>query len=405
MNEQYRSGVVSRRNFGKVIMGAVPALGLASAFGGTRLDAFTQMAGMAKPNSVINGVQVGTITYSFRSMPDQSAEAMLKYAVESGISAVELMGQSIQTSLGMPARGGGAGGGRAGAPGGPAGGGRGGRGAVDPATLTSSWNGVPCAPSREGGGRAIAVPALPGAAAPAAAAAPGGGGGRGGGRAAQTPEEAAAAEQYAADVKKWRQSLSMDKVKALRKLYNDAGVTIYATKMLSTNMSDEELEFVFAVAAGLGATHTTLELTEDEAALKRLGDWGLRKKINVAYHTHAQGTITVFDKAFAASKGNTANVDFGHYVAGGGGNPVLFLEKFHDRISSFHLKDRTTPEHCALNLPWGTGETPIKEILQTVKKNKWKMPASIELEYSVPEGSDAVKEVAKCLQYCRSALA
>ena len=40
-----------------------------------------------------------------------------------------------------------------------------------------------------------------------------------------------------------------------------------------------------------------------------------------------------------------------------------------------------------------------------MKKNKWKIPASIELEYSVPEGSDAVKEVAKCVQYCKAALA
>ena len=82
-----------------------------------------------------------------------------------------------------------------------------------------------------------------------------------------------------------------------------------------------------------------------------------------------------------------------------------FLTKYHDRTASFHLKDRTTPEHCALNLPWGTGETPIKEILTLVQKNKWKIPASIELEYTVPEGSDAVKEVRKCLEYCRAALA
>ena len=83
-----------------------------------------------------------------------------------------------------------------------------------------------------------------------------------------------------------------------------------------------------------------------------------------------------------------ANVDFGHWVAAGnvGGTPMQFLEKFHDRISSFHLKDRTTPAHCALNLAWGTGETPIKEILQLVKKNKWKIPASIELEYHDSRG-------------------
>jgi len=69
------------------------------------------------------------------------------------------------------------------------------------------------------------------------------------------------------------------------------------------------------------------------------------------------------------------------------------------------LKDRTLPEHCSLNLAWGTGDTPIKQILQLVEKNKWPIPATIELEYEIPEGSDAVKEVAKCLAYCRAALA
>jgi hypothetical protein len=37
--------------------------------------------------------------------------------------------------------------------------------------------------------------------------------------------------------------------------------------------------------------------------------------------------------------------------------------------------------------------------------NRWTMPATIEMEYEAPEGSDAVKEVARCLQFCRDALA
>jgi hypothetical protein len=57
-----------------------------------------------------------------------------------------------------------------------------------------------------------------------------------------------------------------------------------------------------------------------------------------------------------------------------------------------------------LNLPWGTGETPIREILQMVSRNKWQIPASIELEYQIPDGSDAVKEVRKCVDYCRAVL-
>ena len=138
-------------------------------------------------------------------------------------------------------------------------------------------------------------------------------------------------------------------------------------------------------------------------------DWATGRskyKMFAAYHTHQQGSMTALDEAFAVSKGNMANVDLGHFMAATnpGGTPLDFLNKFHDRIASFHLKDRTTVAHCALNLPWGTGETPITEILQTVAKNKWTMPGSIELEYNIPEGSDAVKEVAKCVEFCRRAL-
>ena len=49
------------------------------------------------------------------------------------------------------------------------------------------------------------------------------------------------------------------------------------------------------------------------------------------------------------------------------------------------MKDRTTPAHCSQNLAWGTGDTPIGEILKTIRKNKWTFPASIELEYEIPK--------------------
>jgi sugar phosphate isomerase/epimerase len=377
----------TRREFGKLALAGVPA----AVFLGRSESLFGALP-QAKPSSVFGGVQIGTITYSYRSMADQSAEAILKYVVESGISGIELMGGPAESFAGAPQA--------AGRGGGPGGGGRGagGRGpggapvAAAPAPAAASgpgsWNGQACAEGRGG---------APGAA----------GAARGGGRGETTPEQQAAQLEQAAKLKAWRTSVSMDAFKKLRKMYNDAGVTIYAWKQLNANMSDEEFEYIFNVAEALGCTHTTLELLTDPAQLKRVGDFAMKKKVYAAYHTHLQGSMTAFDQAFAASKGNMANVDFGHFVAAGnvGGTPIQFLQKFHDRTASFHLKDRTTPEHCALNLPWGTGETPIKEILQMVSKNKWKMPASIEFEYDVPEGSDAVKEVRKCVQYCQAALA
>jgi len=374
---------ITRRQLGKLALAGVPAAALASRYG-SLVDVLAQ----AQPNSLVAGVQIGVITYSYRSMPDQSAEATLKYVVDSGISAIELMGGPVESFAGAPAPAGGGGGGR-----GPAGGGRAAGAAPPPAAAPVStpvtpappgtWNGQPC---------------------PAPAGRGGGGGGRG--RGDMTPEQQAAVQEQQAKLKAWRTSVSMDVFKKLRKMYNDAGVTIYAWKQLSTNMSDEEFEYIFNVAEALGCTHTTLELPTDPAQLKRIGDFAMKKKIYAAYHTHLQGTMTAFDQAFAASPGNMANVDFGHFVAGGnvGGTSMQFLEKFHDRIASFHIKDRTTPEHCALNLAWGTGETPIKELLQIVSKNSWKIPATIELEYEIPQGSDAVREVKKCVDYCRAAL-
>ena len=87
--------VYTRREFGKLAL-AVPAASVLGrsesifgAFAPSRVAALTGSGGagaQAKPNSLIDGVQIGTITYSYRSMPDQSAEATLKYIVDSGIS-------------------------------------------------------------------------------------------------------------------------------------------------------------------------------------------------------------------------------------------------------------------------------------------------------------------------------
>lgn len=333
---------VTRREFGKLAMATVPA-----AWMGDRAWAAAQ--GASKPNSLIDGVQVGVITYSYRAMPEQGADAVLRYVVESGISAVELMGNAIEAYAGAPA--------------------------------------LPFRPAPP-----PAAPAAPGAAPQ-------------GPRQPPSPEQVAARERHAADLKAWRLSQSMDAFKALRKRYDDAGVKIYATKMLSPSMSDDELEYVFDVAEALGAHHTTLELTTDGAALKRLGDWAVRRKVYVGYHTHLQGTLTAFDQAFAVSRGNMANIDFGHYVAAGSGDPVIFLEKFHDRICSFHLKDRKSKENGGANVPWGEGDTPIARILQSVRKHRYTMPATIEMEYPVPAGSTPVAEVGKCVEFCRRVLA
>jgi len=203
----------------------------------------------------------------------------------------------------------------------------------------------------------------------------------------------------------------MDKYKAFRKLYERAGVKIFAFKLPPTlAMSDREYEYIWNVARTLGADHVTMELPTDDNLLRRVADYAAKRKLRIAFHTHGQGGASGFDKVLGASKYTALNFDVGHYYGVNGESPVPLVEKYHDRIASLHLKDRKGPDKSGprgggANMPWGQGGTPLKEILQVMKARRYKFPASIEYEYNTPEGSNVLAEMKKCVEYCRKALA
>ena len=209
------------------------------------------------------------------------------------------------------------------------------------------------------------------------------------------------AEQPAKPTDAQRQG-QLAKCQELRKMYHDAGVNIHIHK-IDFGQSDEEIDFNFQVAKALGCVGITAE--RSEALAKKLAPFANKHKIWVAFHNHTNN-YPVMDKAdpiLAYGQYIGFNFDVGHYFAGTKGlSPIPVIEKYHDRIVSLHMKDRTADGG---NLPWGQGKTPIKEILQLMRKEKWTFPADIELEYAIPQGSNSVAEVAKCVQYCKDALA
>jgi sugar phosphate isomerase/epimerase len=209
---------------------------------------------------------------------------------------------------------------------------------------------------------------------------------------------------FAAKLADWRANCPMDKFVELRKMYNDAGVKIYAWKpnALGKRNTDAEIEYAFKAGKALGCSHVTVELPDD-AQTQRLGDLAAKHNMMVGYHAHTQATPTLWDTALSQSKYNAINLDIGHYVSGTSSSPIDFILKHHDRIVSMHIKDRKF--NNGPNAPWGEGDTPIKDVLALMKKNKYKFPATIELEYNIPAGSDAVKEVIKCREYAKAALA
>jgi len=224
-------------------------------------------------------------------------------------------------------------------------------------------------------------------------------------RPAPTPEQKAKQAEYSAAMTKWRTSVPMSKFEELRSMYNKAGVNIYAFKLgLTMDMPDAEFDYAFRVTKALGASHFTTELPGDPALSDRIGKYAAKYKTLACYHYHLLASPTAWDGALAQSPYNGINIDIGHYVAAGNTDVLDFIQKHHDRIGSIHIKDRKSKLNGSANMPWGQGDTPIKEVLRLMQREHYKFPASIELEYTPPEGSNCEKELVKCVAYCREAL-
>jgi len=208
------------------------------------------------------------------------------------------------------------------------------------------------------------------------------------------------------DLSNWRETVSLDEFKNVRKKFDDAGIELYAYNYsFRDTFSDKEIERGFEMANALGVKIITASASV--SAVPRIDPIAAKHKIKVGFHGHDQtdkpnefSTPETFAKAMDGhSKYMCVNLDIGHFTAAGF-DPVDYLEKHHDRIVTLHIKDRK--KNHGANLPFGEGETPIKEVLQVLKTKHYKIPANIEYEY---KGADPKAEVAKCYEYMKRALA
>ena len=212
--------------------------------------------------------------------------------------------------------------------------------------------------------------------------------------------------EFRAEIKKWRMTVPLDKFKDVRKKFTTAGINLHAYNLsFRQDFSDEEIDRGFEMAKALGVKVITASSTVSMA--KRLAPFATRHKIIVSMHGHSNlkdpeefAKPESFAAAMAESKFIGVNLDIGHFSAAGF-DPVAYIKEHHARITNLHLKDRKKDD--GPNTIWGEGDTPIKAVLQLLKKEKYPIPADIEYEYS--GASDPATEVKKCLDFCRSALA
>jgi sugar phosphate isomerase/epimerase len=239
----------------------------------------------------------------------------------------------------------------------------------------------------------------------------------GGGTSAPLPKRPAGQpkpthEQMAAESKarnekarQWRLTVPLDYFTSVRKKFDKAGIHLYAYNLSLTNSStDEEIDRGFLMAKALGVAIITSSTTLSMA--QRMAPFADKHKMIVAFHGHSNikdpeqfAKPETFAKALAMSKYYRINLDIGHFTAAGY-DPVEYISEQHDKIVLLHLKDRK--KNDGPNMPWGEGDTPIKQVLLLLKEKRYPIPAFIEYEY---QGSgSSVAEVAKCYEYCKNAL-
>ena len=207
-----------------------------------------------------------------------------------------------------------------------------------------------------------------------------------------------------AEMRKWRETVSLDHFKAIRKKLDDAGIELWAYNYsFRDDYSDKEIERGFEFARALGVDKITA--SSNIATAKRIDPFAAKAKVYVGMHNHSNIKPNEFatPENFAEAMNGTSkyigiNLDIGHFWAANF-DPVEYLEKTAKRTVCIHLKDRK--KNQGANMPFGEGDTPIKAVLELMSKKKYKFPANIEYEY---KGADTVVEVKKCYEHCRKLL-
>jgi Xylose isomerase-like TIM barrel len=313
----------TRRDFGKIALGALPA---ATLLNPGRL--------FAAPNSKFAGVQIGTITYSFKNdvkKPDEIIPNMVKI----GLSSVELMSDDCERMAGAEA-------------------------------IPNFGFGVKL-----------------------------------------TPEQQAAVDEGRRKRVAWRKATTPATFEKVHKMFTDAGIHLdLLCYNMGQNIEDDEIDHAFRMARALKVR--AISSTSTVAVARRVAPVADKYKIVWGGHNHTAvndpnefASLESFETILSLSKYIGSNLDIGHMTAANL-DAVAFIQKHHARITNLHLKDRK--KNNGPNMVWGQGETPIKEVLQLVRKEKYSFPANIEFEYAIPAGSDSPTEIAKCLAFAKQCL-
>jgi sugar phosphate isomerase/epimerase len=219
------------------------------------------------------------------------------------------------------------------------------------------------------------------------------------------------------DIVKWRDTVSLDYFKDMRKKFNRAGIDIFtytprlgagrpprganpgapaaaAPPQSAPPVTDSQIDRAFEFAKALGAKNISSGFSSDMAT--RIAPFAEKHKIVVAV---ASTNPELLKEVPAISPWLRIDLDIGDFTRAGY-DALQFVKDNYEHLLDIHLKD------CKFrgeSVPFGTGDSHMKEVLQFLAGKKTQVRAMVDCDY--PGTGASVDEVKKCYEYVRSCLA
>jgi sugar phosphate isomerase/epimerase len=212
------------------------------------------------------------------------------------------------------------------------------------------------------------------------------------------------ANQTGAALREWRLAADLDHFRKIRALFDRRRVRLSSYDIpFRTQCTDAEIDRMFEMARAIGVV--TISSSSEIGMAARLEEFARKHRVRVGFHNLSDPKSGLFaqpDDYRKALNGRSeylgVTLDTGHLTAVGF-QPLEFLKEFHRRVFVIHLKDRKRNQGPPV--PFGQGDTPVREILLAVRDHGWKMPVEIECQYTTP---DMVREVGRLRDYVRQTL-
>jgi sugar phosphate isomerase/epimerase len=221
------------------------------------------------------------------------------------------------------------------------------------------------------------------------------------------------------DIMKWRDTVSLDFFKDIRKKFNQAGIDIYAYNPRfgagggrgrgaaagqpggapvapppPPQVTDAQIDRVFEFTKALGAKALSTQMNVEMA--QRIAPFAEKHKIITAVASSNPDALTQIPPI---SPWLRMDVDIGDFTRQGH-DALQFVKDNYQHLLDVHLKD------CKFkgpSVPFGTGDSHMKEVLQFLASKKTQVRANIDCDY--PGTGTSVDEVKKCYDYVKSCLA